>query len=54
MASGASDGIGGRAAVNADAGAVQSGPEDTDGVVGAAGNEWVVPAISHFGAPRSL
>ena len=37
MASGAADGIGGGAAVDADAGAVQSGPEDADGVVGAGG-----------------
>ena len=37
MASGAADGIGNRAAVDADAGAVQSGPKDADGVVGAGG-----------------
>ena len=37
MASGAADGIGRGAAVDADAGAVQSGPEDADGVVGARG-----------------
>ena len=34
MASGAAYGIGDGAAVDADAGAVQSGPEDADGVVG--------------------
>ncbi len=37
MASGAADGIGFGAAVDADAGAVQSGPEDADGVIGARG-----------------
>ena len=37
MASGAVDGFGDGAAVDADAGAVQSGPEDADGVVGAGG-----------------
>jgi hypothetical protein len=37
MASGAADGIGDGASVDADAGAVQSGSEDTDGVVGARG-----------------
>lgn len=37
MASGAADGVGDRAAVDADAGAVQSRPEDADGVVGAGG-----------------
>lgn len=37
MASGAAYGIVGGAAVDADAGAVQSGPEDADGVVGAGG-----------------
>jgi hypothetical protein len=37
MASGAAYGIGGGAAVDADAGAVQSGPEDADGVDGAEG-----------------
>ena len=37
MASGAAYGIGDGAAVDADAWAVQSGPEDADGVVGAGG-----------------
>ena len=37
MASGAAYGIADEAAVDADAEAVQSGPEDADGVVGAGG-----------------
>ena len=37
MASGAGYGFGDGAAVDADARAVQSGPEDADGVVGAGG-----------------
>ena len=48
MASGAADGIGGGAAVDADAGAVQSGPEDADGVVGAGGK--VVEVIGALAA----
>ena len=49
MASGAADGIGGGAAVDADAGAVQSGPEDADGVVGAG---WKVVGKSSVRSPR--
>ena len=37
MASGAANGIGGGAAVDADAGVLQSGPEDADGIVGVGG-----------------
>jgi hypothetical protein len=50
MASGAAYGIGGGAAVDADAGAVQSGPEDADGVVGAGGK--VVEVIGALPARR--
>ena len=46
-ASGAADGIGRGAAVDADAGTVQSGPEDAGGVVGAGGR-----CGSHRCAPR--
>jgi hypothetical protein len=49
MASGAADGIGDRAAVDANAGAVQSRPEDANGVVGA-GRE----VVKFIGALTSL
>ena len=56
MASGAADGIGDGAAVDADAGAVQSGPEDADGVVGAGGKVVEVigalPALRGFTFPQ--
>ena len=51
MASGAAYGIGGGAAVDADARAVQSGPEDADGVVGSGAKVVEVigalPALEH-------
>lgn len=52
MASGAGYGIGDGAAVDADAGAVQSGPEDADGVVGAGGK--VVEVIGALPAPGNV
>ena len=52
MASGAAYGIGDGAAVDADAGAVQSGPEDADGVVGAGGK--VVEVIGALPALRGF